>query len=328
MNIDEALNAAAGAARDADVAELERIVLAFPQVLRARDENGDTLLGVACRAATGDAALPPVPVTPQHHAALDYLLAAGADPSAASSDGWAPLHTAALTGNVDLARRLLDAGASREGQLLGTKGGSPLALALFYGKREVAELLAHPPVPDNLRTTAALGRPLDGFFDGDLLLTSASEGTDFYRPFSIFPPWERTGERQELIDEALTWAARNERIESMAALVRHGANVNSNPYRGTPLLWAIYADRVDAATWLLDHGADPNLRHDFGGKDHGKGAVALHLAAQYGCLKCLRLLLERRADPSIEDLAFRATPLQWAKHAGSVEAAAILSGTT
>jgi ankyrin repeat protein len=328
MEIDEALNLAARAARDGNVAEVEHILHAVPQVVRACDADGYTLLGLACRAATGDLALPPVPSTPEQYAVIDCLLAAGADPSAASKDGWAPLHTAAMTGNVDLASRLLVAGASRDGQLLGARGGSPLALALFYGQTHVAELLAHPPVPNNLRTAAALGLPMDHFFDGDLLLPNASEGIDFYRPLSIFPTWERTGKRQELLDEALCWAARNNRCESLEVLVRHGASVNSNPYRGTPLLWAIYADRVDAATWLLDHGADPNLRHDFGGRNHGKGAVAMHLAAQYGCLKCLRLLLERGADPTIKDLAHEATPLQWAKHVGALEAAAILSGTS
>ncbi|HEU4580092.1 MAG TPA: ankyrin repeat domain-containing protein, partial [Polyangiaceae bacterium] len=112
-------------------------------------------------------------------------------------------------------------------------------------------------------------------------------------PRGGIPLWERTYSRQELLDEALSWAARNEALGAMAQLVQLGADVNANPYRGTPLLWAVYGDRVAAATWLLDHGADPDLRHDFGGAQHGRGAVALHLAAQYSCLGCLRLLLAR-----------------------------------
>ncbi len=320
----EALERAAQAAADGDVLTLEQILREAPEVLHARNADGHTLLGLACKAATGGVALPPIRGTVQQHAAIDCLLAAGADPSAAASDGWAPLHTAAMTGHVDLARRLLKAGARREGALLGAGGGSPLSLALFYAQREVAELLADPPTPDNLRAAAALGRPIDRFVDGQRLISQASEGVDFYRPLMLFPKWERSNSRQELLDEALSWAARNDRCDSMSELVALGANVNSNAYRGTPLLWAVYADRVAAATWLLDHGADPDLRHDFGGETHGSAAVAMHLAAQYEALECLRLLLDRGADPTIRDAAYNATPLGWAEHEGAHRAAAML----
>ena len=227
-------------------------------------------------------------------------------------------------GHVDLARRLLVAGAPREGRLLGCQGGSPLALSIFYAKTEVAGLLAEPPIPDNLRTAGGLGRNLDPFVDGDRLTPQAAEGVDFYRPLTIFPEWNRTNSRQELLDEALSWAARNDQCESMAALVDLGADVNANPYRGTPLLWAVYDDRGGAAAWLLEHGADPDLRHDFGGEGHGVSAVAMHLAAQYASLKCLRLLLDRGADPTIEDEAHGGTPLGWARNGGAETAVKLL----
>ena len=108
----------------------------------------------------------------------------------------------------------------------------------------------------------------------------------------------------------------------MAALVQLGADVNANPYRGTPLLWAVYSDRLAASTWLLDHGADPDLRHDFGGAGHGENAVAMHLAAQYGAMGCLRLLLDRGADPGIVDAAHGGTPLGWAQFSGTEAAVA------
>jgi ankyrin repeat protein len=318
------LERASRAAANGDLASLERILAESPEVIRARDTDGHTLLGLACKAATGNSALPPVPGSPEQHAAVQRILAAGADPCAAANDGWSPLHTAAMTGHVELARRLLAAGASREGRLLGARGGSPLALALFYAQTRVAELLAEPPVPDNLRTAAALDLPLQRFIAGDELTRQAAEGTDFYRPSTVFPAWERCHSRQELLDEALSWAARNEALDAMAALLQLGADVNANPYRGTPLLWAIYGGRVAALAWLLDHGADPDLRHDFGGAQHGRGAVAMHLAAQLNALRCLRLLLDRGADPTVQDAAYGATPLGWAEHAGAVEAAAML----
>lgn len=311
--------------RNADPVALARTIETTPELTSARDAGGKTLLIHACELATGNVAIPAVQGNEQQHACIDVLLEHGADPSAAANDGWAPLHVAAMSGNLPLARRLIAVGARREGSLLGTKGGSPLSLALFYAKREMGELLAAPAVPDNLRNAAALGRPLERFIDGARLTSEAVDGTDFYRPLLLFPPWQRSYTRQEVIDEALTWAARNDRLDSMARLVSLGANVNSNPYRGTALLWAVYADRASAATWLLDHGADPNLRHDFGGSEHGRAAVvALHLAAQYNCLGCVRLLLERGADTTIRDAAYDATPLGWAEHAGAQQAAELL----
>jgi ankyrin repeat protein len=57
----------------------------------------------------------------------------------------------------------------------------------------------------------------------------------------------------------------------MAALVKRGAKLDADPYRGTPLLWAASRGRADAVAWLLDHGADVNQRATFGGSGHGDG---------------------------------------------------------
>lgn len=230
------LTAAAGSARAGDLESLERVLSESPEVIVVRDGHGRTLLDLACRAATGDIAIPLVPGTPEQHAAVDRILAAAADPSASDDDGWTPLHTAAMAGHLDLAKRLVAAGASVRANARGREGGSPLSYALFYAKAYMAEALT-PVYPDNLRTAAALGRGLDRFFGrGGELTTAALKGLDFYAPV-FFPARERTLERQEVLDEALCWAARNDRCGTMQALVDLGADVNANPFRGTPLLW-------------------------------------------------------------------------------------------
>ena len=67
---------------------------------------------------------------------------------------------------------------------------------------------------------------------------------------------------------------------------------------------------------LIEYGADPNQKHNFGGSKHGQGATAMHLAAQFGAIEYLKLLLEEGANPYIKDDLYDSTPLGWAKHLG------------
>ena len=69
------------------------------------------------------------------------------------------------------------------------------------------------------------------------------------------------------------WLELNHHPSPEAAIARIRAD-------GYAVWCADLADDAEATTWLLDHGADPDLRHDFGGAEHGTGAVAMHLAAQ------------------------------------------------
>ena len=319
---EQTLAQAIAAARDGDVDTLRTVLAHSPEVVTALDADRRTLLDHACRAATGDIAIPLDPGTPGQHAAVDLILRAGADPSAADRDGWTPLHTAGMAGHSDLARRLLEAGASPGTDAYGKAGGSPLSYALFYAKAYMGEVIT-PLFPDNLRTAAGLGNDLSRFIKDNELTAEAHFGLDFYAP-EFFPTWSRTFARQEVLDEALTWAARNNQCDTMAVLVGLGADVNANPFRGTALLWACYSDKVEAATWLLDHGADPDLRHDWGGEGHGVDAVAMHLAAQHNCVGCLNLLLDRGADPMIVDGAHGGTPAGWAEYGGATDALDIL----
>ena len=314
--------AATNAAQSGDLEALASAIKRCPDVLTEQDESGQTLIALACRTATGNVAIPLQPGTPEQHAAVDLILEARADPNVPDKDGWTPLHTAGMAGHTDLAHRLVAAGASLAAGAYGKVGGTPLSYALFYAKPYMVEALS-PVHPDNLRAAAALGRELGRFFDGENLTESATTGLDFYAPV-FFPTWQRTLARPEVLDEALSWAARNNQCESMDELVQRGANVNANPFRGTPLLWACYSDKVEAAEWLLDHGADPDLRHDWGGAGHGVSAVAMHLAAQHNAVNCVRLLLDRGADATIVDGAHEGTPLGWAEFGGADEAAELL----
>jgi ankyrin repeat protein len=252
-------------------------------------------------------------------APVRYLLAAGADPNQPNDRGWTPLHDAGYRGDEELVSLLLEAGARPETEAHGA-GGTPLAVALFWGNHSAADRLAPAGVvPRNLRVAAGLGRLdlIDECFDaGGLLTPAALAGRGFYRPHSGFPAWRPSDHPQEMLDEALVWAAKSDRTAAMAALLKRGARVDADPYRGTPLLWAASRGRVDAVGWLLDHGADVNQRATFGGPSHGDGVTALHLAAQNGDLSVIDLLLARGADRTIRDRLYDGTPWSWGRHSG------------
>ncbi|KAM3873334.1 inversin [Diretmus argenteus] len=84
----------------------------------------------------------------------------------------------------------------------------------------------------------------------------------------------------------------------------------------TPLMYCVLADRLDCAETLLKTGASVNKT------DHSQ-RTALHLAAQKGNVRFLKLLLSRRADWLQKDLE-EMTPLHLATRHPSPKALALL----
>jgi len=285
-----------------DVEGLAGLLDRLPSLVAARGTNGNDLLGMA--AATRDERL------------VAVLLERGADVNRGNAHGWTPLHQAAYGNLPALARMLLAAGARVDVSARGD-GGTPLIVALFWGNRTTAELLAeHGVEPRNLRAGAGLGRLED--------VEDAGAQRAFYRPHSGFPAWQPSDDPQEVLDEALAWAARNDRADTVEQLVARGAAIGADVYRGTALAWAAACGCVATIRRLVALGADPNQRTTFGGPGHGDGTTALHLAAQNGDLETIRTLLELGADPVIRDGLYDGTPADWARHGGRVAALEIL----
>lgn len=322
------------AGRSSDWPRVTELLRAHPDLVLARGTNGNTLLNLAASLVACPASESPN-ADPATHAdrlaPVRMLLSAGADPNQANDRGWTPLHQAGYRGDPELVALLLSAGARADLEAHGS-GGTPLAVALFWGHREAAERLAAAGVvPRNLRVAAGLGRRelVDRCFDADGRLTSeARAGRGFYRPHSGFPSWRPSDDPQEVLDEALVWAAKSGSADVLPPLVRRGARIDADPYRGTPLAWAAWNGRLTASAWLLDHGADVNRRGTFGGPEHGRGVTALHLAAQRNQLEVARLLLRRGADPTIEDELHHSTPAGWAEYGGAAEVLAYLRAPT
>jgi ankyrin repeat protein len=117
-----------------------------------------------------------------------------------------------------------------------------------------------------------------------------------------------------VLDEALAWAARNDRVEALDVLVARGAAVDSDVNRGTALAWAAACGRTGAVRRLLDLGADPNARTTFGGPEHGDGTTALHHAAESGQLEAIEALVDAGADPTVRDALYDGAPASWAEY--------------
>lgn len=290
------------AIEDNDRERLVQLIDRFPDLVVQRGTNGNDLLGMA-----GDLAI------------VSLLLERGADPNRGNDYGWTKLHQAGYGNDRELARLMLDAGARTDLFARGD-GGTPLVAALFWGHREVAPLLGREP--GNLRVAAGLG---------DLQLIRDVAGTPgagahrgFYRPHGGFPAWEPSDDPQEVLDEALVWAAKSDRIDALPLLVELGARVDADPYRGTALTWAAANGRVDSIRTLVQLGADPNRRGTFGGPSHGDGVTAIHFAAQSGQRDAVDVLLELGADPLIRDNLHGGNALGWARSNGHDELADIL----
>lgn len=305
------------AIKNDDITALEGALAGDPELANAPGSNGNNLLGLACSF--------------RRHDMVRLLLKAGADVDSGNRYGWTALHQAGYSNNCELAELLLEAGARIDLSGRG-EGGTPLMAALFWGHREVADLLAaRGIVPRNLRAAAGVGDVglLESFVNADgSLKPEAGAARGFYRPHGGFPTWGPSDDPQEILDEAFVYACKSGRLETMGALLRHGAHIDADPYRGTGLTWAAANGRDEAVQWLLDHGASINLRGTFGGPGHGQGITALHLAAQSGKLETVKLLLANRADATLRDELYNGPPAGWAEHGEHPDIAAYLKNVT
>jgi ankyrin repeat protein len=91
------------------------------------------------------------------------------------------------------------------------------------------------------------------------------------------------------------------------------------------LALALAADfgHVEIVRLLLDAGEDPNRYNPVGGHSH---TTPLHQSAGRGHDEVVRLLVERGARLDLKDVLWHATPADWARHAGRTDIEAYLRG--
>lgn len=142
-------------------------------------------------------------------------------------------------------------------------------------------------------------------------------------------------------NSAIQAAALHGELEAVNALIGRGARINlpvatalgrieyarrllagaSSEDRHLALTLAADFGPVEIVRLLLDAGEDPNRYNPVGGHSH---TTPLHQAAGGGHDEVVRLLVERGARLDLKDILWRATPADRARHAGRTEIEAYL----
>jgi hypothetical protein len=232
-----------------DVERVEALLAVDPDLVRARSTCSHPNL-MQCLVLVD----PP-------HGALEQLIHLLADHG---SELTGPLIAATCIDNVRGMNVLLDRGAHIEGD----GRWSPLEEALYWGfGRAVHLLLDRGAKVDNLRKAAGLGRidMLKEQFDakGKLkpsagLIASPFDGIDGKLKEEVLH------DPQQIVNNALVYAAGWGQIPSMQELLDRGGEINAIPagfdFAGTPLHYAALHGQRDTIDWLLARGADLSIR--------------------------------------------------------------------
>jgi len=241
--MDERFKPAEAAIHEGALDRFEALLAAEPELATARSTCSHPTL-LQCLVLT-------VKSAPQLEQSIRALAARGAE----LDD---PLIAACGVGNVRAVTALLDLGAN----VNGNGNWSPLEESLYWGERgPIDVLLERGAAVDSLRKAAGLGRMdyLATCFTEDGALTRHA-GCIRWPWFSRPIPDSIKFDRQQIIDNALVYAAAWCRIDAARALIAHGASVNALPagfdFTGTPLHYAALNGRWKMAEFLLASGAD------------------------------------------------------------------------
>lgn len=313
------------AARAGDVARLDSLIAADPELANARDGEQHTPLHSAAAAGQIEAVM--------------FLLEHGADPDARNTADQSPILYAAYSNHADVAKALIDRGApldyrdargmspllfaARQGGLgvarllvekgaafdePGFRGRTPLHFAAMNGNTDVVEFLvgkgADPGKTDEDGLTP-LGLALSrGHAGAAEAMLAGGAGLDF---------------DTETLSRYLHLAAAAGSAPTVDILMKKGADPRGTDGNGRTLLHNAAIGGLDAlASEAIEDTRDIDAVDE-------TGRTALFYAVSAGNARILGLLLQNGADPNIADTGGR-TPLHVAQDNARTEIVAALRG--
>lgn len=206
------------------------------------------------------------------------LIAAGANVTIANRTGASPLQLAAINGNADMLKLLLDAGADANAKLSST-GDTALMMAARTGVPAAIEALLAAGADANAveswsGTTPLMWAATEGHTAAVKLLISAGARLDvqsLFLPIDTARGFEGSAPRTRQPDEvgpvyhasgemtALMFAAREGHLDTVKALIDAGADVNKVAGDGKHALnMALFNGNYAVASLLIDSGSDVN----------------------------------------------------------------------
>ena len=200
-----------------------------------------------------------------------------------SSPGVCRLTPLYLVKGEEVARFLLDRGASVNPQVLHDELPNLLGCVAMDGNAKVIQLL--------LDRGAAQEEEAQGS-----TLESLAQGGKVEAIRLLLDNWADVNTERGIFSDALITAARNGNTEVIQLLLDKGANVNAR--NEIDILYgayidalqaAVHHDKIEAIQLLLDKGANVNAQ----GGEYGN---SLQAAAHYGNVKVVKLLLDKGGD--------------------------------